>query len=471
MNLRDALQVFSAEDSAVDKQDALETQKTTDGNVGSTDTGTQSVVDAVSSVNEVKDVIDGVDTIEQGLSAANEVDAAGDAVLEHADAVKPVLDSGVEPAEVNKAVEHVADIAASIGDTPQHESYRLGLVSVEHSVDGIAYGQLAHEGMLQYGKKLHDTVVDALTGAIVSSIKLVREYKAKKNGEYLDLTHIRKELSEYDENIVLDAATIKADLQKWDNGMIIAYHTLYGTNTPMSMLKQSLNISAVANTIDAVCKTIDTLVAIPKETLGDSATLEKIQTAAAGLFKGVAVNDTTLAKLIGNSGTTVNGVRIVRSVTPKGLYIGTIAPAANDTGTFKGITSTMHPYALTNDDVSTAIKFVTSVKDAVTSGNEISNMKSEVDKYLAALITEGNKLDASISKLKAYISTLSGSEYANGKASIKYVRDIARIIGTGCIPAALKDFVYVVGTVEDIFIAYAGVADDASKKTSTTETK
>ena len=471
MNLRDALQVFSAEDSAVDKQDALETQKTTDGNVGSTDTGTQNVVDAVNSVNEVKDVIDGVDTIEQGLGAASEVDAAGDAVLEHADAVKPVLDSGVEPAEVNKAVEHVADIAASIGDTPQHESYRLGLVSVEHSVDGMAYGQLAHEGMLQYGKKLHDTVVDALTGAIVSSIKLVREYKAEKKGEYLDLTHIRKELREYDENIVLDAATIKADLQKWDNGMIIAYHTLYGTNTPMSMLKQSLNISAVANTIDAVCKTIDTLVAIPKETLGDSATLEKIQTAVGGLFKGVAVNDTTLAKLIGNSGTTVNGVRIVRSVTPKGLYIGTIAPAANDTGTFKGITSTMHPYALTNDDVSTAIKFVTSVKDAVTSGNEISNMKSEVDKYLAALITEGNKLDASISKLKAYISTLSGSEYANGKASIKYVRDIARIIGTGCISMALKDFVYVVGTVEDIFTAYADVAYDASEKTSTTGTK
>ena len=471
MNLRDALQVFSAEDSAVDKQDALETQKTTDGNVGSTDTGTQNVVDAVNSVNEVKDVIDGVDTIEQGLGAASEVDAAGDAVLEHADAVKPVLDSGVEPAEVNKAVEHVADIAASIGDTPQHESYRLGLVSVEHSVDGMAYGQLAHEGMLQYGKKLHDTVVDALTGAIVSSIKLVREYKAEKKGEYLDLTHIRKELREYNKNIVLDAATIKADLQKWDNGMIIAYHTLYGTNTPMSMLKQSLNISAVANTIDAVCKTIDTLVAIPKETLGDSATLEKIQTAVVGLFKGVAVNDTTLAKLIGNSGTTVNGVRIVRSVTPKGLYIGTIAPAANDTGTFKGITSTMHPYALTNDDVSTAIKFVTSVKDAVTSGNEISNMKSEVDKYLAALITEGNKLDASISKLKAYISTLSGSEYANGKASIKYVRDIARIIGTGCISMALKDFVYVVGTVEDIFTAYADVAYDASEKTSTTGTK
>ena len=471
MNLRDALQVFSAEDSAVDKQDALETQKTTDGNVGSTDTGTQNVVDAVNSVNEVKDVIDGVDTIEQGLGAASEVDAAGDAVLEHADAVKPVLDSGVEPAEVNKAVEHVADIAASIGDTPQHESYRLGLVSVEHSVDGMAYGQLAHEGMLQYGKKLHDTVVDALTGAIVSSIKLVREYKAEKKGEYLDLTHIRKELREYDENIVLDAATIKADLQKWDNGMIIAYHTLYGTNTPMSMLKQSLNISAVANTIDAVCKTIDTLVAIPKETLGDSVTLEKIQTAGVGLFKGVAVNDTTLAKLIGNSGTTVNGVRIVRSVTPKGLYIGTIAPAANDTGTFKGITSTMHPYALTNDDVSTAIKFVTSVKDAVTSGNEISNMKSEVDKYLAALITEGSKLDASISKLKAYISTLSGSEYANGKASIKYVRDIARIIWTGCISMALKDFVYVVGTVEDIFTAYADVAYDASEKTSTTGTK
>ena len=61
MNLRDALQVFSAEDSAVDKQDALETQKTTDGNVGSTDTGTQNVVDAVNSVNEVKDVIDGAE--------------------------------------------------------------------------------------------------------------------------------------------------------------------------------------------------------------------------------------------------------------------------------------------------------------------------------------------------------------------------------------------------------------------------